>query len=118
MKMNHYNKKKRRKKYKKLWRNTISLNLYNGNFDINLNYVIQKELFNSYGYYYLKKEVEPIFKGFNKKCYSEPQERKSETEDWECEAQTIYHHTSVDEPFVTVDYKAMFEIWLYAKDSY
>jgi hypothetical protein len=71
--VNRYNKKKRRKKYKELWRNTISFNLYNGKFDIALNYIIQKRrkiyeeeiLYNNYGYYYLKKDVEPILKGLD-----------------------------------------------------
>jgi CelD/BcsL family acetyltransferase involved in cellulose biosynthesis len=40
--VNRYNKKKRRKKFKELWRNTISFNLYNRKFDIDLDYVIQK----------------------------------------------------------------------------
>jgi hypothetical protein len=70
--------------------------LYKGKFALDFNYVDQRrrrrfeeeELFNNYGYYYLKKDVKSIFKGFNKKCYSEPRERRSETEDCECEAQT------------------------------
>jgi hypothetical protein len=44
----------------------------------------------------MKKYIEPIYKGFNKKCYSEPPERRSESEDCECEPRTIYHNSNVD----------------------
>jgi hypothetical protein len=78
---NRYAKKKHRKKNKKLWKNIISLNSYNWRSDIYLSYIIQKRkeryeedeiLFNNYGYYYLKKDVEPIFRRLNMQCYSEP----------------------------------------------
>jgi hypothetical protein len=44
----------------------------------------------------LKKDVEPIIKNQNKLCFSEPRERKSGIKDYECEMQTIYHHSTVD----------------------
>jgi hypothetical protein len=53
----------------------------------------------------LKKEVELIIKGQGKKCYSEPSERRSETEDFECQGQTIYHHSNVDKPCAAADTK-------------
>jgi hypothetical protein len=71
--------KKRKKKYKKLWHNTIPLNQYKEKLGIRLIDVIQgrkerykeEELFQFFGYYFARKEVEPIIKGFNKKCYYE-----------------------------------------------
>jgi hypothetical protein len=93
------------------------LNSYNGRIDIDLSYIIQKRkeryeeeeiLFNNYGYYYLKKDVEPIFRRLNKQCYSEPQKRRSETAGCECEAQTIYHLFNVDELLAVTDTKAMY----------
>jgi hypothetical protein len=116
-KKNRYNKKKRRKKYKKLWRNTIPLSLYNGKIGIDLNYIIQRrkiryndeeDLFNNNGYYFVTKEIEPVIKGLSKKCYSELRERRSETEDCECEAQTIYHHSNIDESLAAAGTKAMY----------
>jgi hypothetical protein len=56
------------KKWKNLWANTISLKDYKGKFDIDLNYIInrrearykeEQDLFNQFGYYYLKKEHHP-----------------------------------------------------------
>jgi hypothetical protein len=46
----------------------------------------EENLFNQFGYSYVRREVEPIFKGFNKVCYFEPRERRSESMDCECEA--------------------------------
>jgi hypothetical protein len=53
----------------------------------------------------LKKEVEPIIKDQDKKCYSEPGERISETEDYKCGAQAIYYHFNIDEPCASVETK-------------
>jgi hypothetical protein len=97
-----------------LWNNTIQLSQYNGRNNDDLNYIIQRrknrfeedeEWFNCYGYYYLKKDVEPIINGQNKKYYSEPREYRSETEDSECEWQTIYHHSNVDQSLGAADTK-------------
>jgi hypothetical protein len=80
------------------------LNEYKGILFVDYNHVIQrrrkryeedKSLFEKYGYYYMKKEIEPIIKGFSKKCYSEPREHMSESMDCECEAQTINHQSNV-----------------------
>jgi hypothetical protein len=104
--VNRLYKKKRRKKYKKLWNNTTPLNQYKEKINVDLDFIIQERkhryakeesLFNCYGYYYLKRKVEPVIKDQSKKCYSEPRECRSETEDCECEAQTIYHHSNIDE---------------------
>jgi hypothetical protein len=76
-------KKKRRKKYKKLWNSTISLREYNGRIDIDKNYVVERRkaryefeeyLFNHLGYIYVTKEIDPIIKGKDKICNSEPPE--------------------------------------------
>jgi hypothetical protein len=62
-----------------------------GILEIDFNYVLQRRkvryeeeaiLFQEYGYYYEKKDVEP-------------RERRSESQDYECEAQTIYHYSNV-----------------------
>jgi hypothetical protein len=99
---------------KKLWHNTIPLNQYNGEINVDLKYIIQRrkiryeeeeELFNCYGYYYLMKEVEPIIKCQDNKFYSEPRERRTEKEDCECEAQTIYDHSKEDESCAAADTK-------------
>jgi hypothetical protein len=73
-------KKKRKKRYKKLWRNSITLVDYQGVLEISYEMIQRRRkvraeeenLFNQFGYSYVRREVEPIFKGFNKVCYSEP----------------------------------------------
>jgi hypothetical protein len=105
-------KKKRKKRYKKLWENTIPLVDYRGVLDVNFEMFLrrrekraeeEKRLFEQYGYYYLRDEVEPMFKGFNKLCYSEPRERRSESVDCECEVQTINHQSNVVMPRPAAD---------------
>jgi hypothetical protein len=97
-------KKKRKKRYKKLWRNTIPLVDYRGVLEISYEMIQRRrkiraeeeeKLFMQFGYSYVRREVEPIFKGFNKVCYSGPRERRSESLDCECEAQTINHQSNV-----------------------
>jgi hypothetical protein len=87
---------------------------YKRKINVSLEEIIQKRrtryeekeiLFISYGYYFIKREIEPIIKELRKKCYSEPRERRSETEDCECEAQIIYHHSNIDEPCAASDTK-------------
>jgi hypothetical protein len=96
--------KKRKKSFKKLWRNTIPLTLYRGTLEVSYEFVKRRRkerekeeifLFNPFGYYYAKKEKEPIIKDFNKAFYSEPREGRSESEDCECEAETINHQSNV-----------------------
>jgi hypothetical protein len=97
-------KKKRKKRYKKLWENTVPLTWYRGTFEISYEMVKRRRkeqekeeifLFHNFGYSYVKKERKPIIKDFNKLCYSEPRERRSESVDCECEAQTINHQSHV-----------------------
>jgi hypothetical protein len=97
-------KKKKKKRYKKLWRNTIPLVDYRGVLEVSYELVLKRRkiraveevyLFNNFGFRYVRKEVEPIIKGFNKLCYSELRERRSESEDCEYEAQAIYHHSKI-----------------------
>jgi hypothetical protein len=87
---------------------------YRGVLEVNFEMIIsrrrnraeeEKLLFEQYGYYYLKEEKEPLFKGFNKLCYSGPRERRSESEDCECEAQTIDHQSNVVIPQPAADTK-------------
>jgi hypothetical protein len=65
----------------------------------------EENLFKQFGYTYVRREVEPIFKGFNEVCYSEPRERRSESMDCECEAQTINHQSNVVMPRPAADTK-------------
>jgi hypothetical protein len=96
-------KKKRKKRYKKLWRNTIPLIDYRGNLEISYEMILKRQeirveeevLFNNFGFSYVRKEEEPVVKGLNKLCYSEPRERRFESMDCECEAQTINHQSNV-----------------------
>jgi hypothetical protein len=85
----------RKKRYKKLWRNTIPLIDYQGVLEVNYEMILKRRkiraieednLFNNFGFRYVRKKVEPIIKGFNKFCYYEPRERRSESMDCECEA--------------------------------
>jgi hypothetical protein len=97
-------KKKRKKRYRKLWRNTFLLVDYRGTLEVSYEMVLKRRkiraveevyLFNNFGFRYVRKEVELLIKGFNKLCYSEPRERRSESMDCECEAQTINHQSNV-----------------------
>jgi hypothetical protein len=97
-------KKKRKKRCKKLWKNTIPLVDYQGVLDVSYEMIQRRRiirakeeenLFNQFGYSYVRREIAPIFTGFNKFCYSEPRERRSELMDCECEAQTINHQSNV-----------------------
>jgi hypothetical protein len=97
-------KKKRQKKNKKLWRNTIPLICYRGILETNFEHLMQRRkecnkeevmLFGNFWHYYKRKDIEPIIKNFNKKCYSEPRECRSKSEDCECQAQTIDPQSNV-----------------------
>jgi hypothetical protein len=78
--------KKRKKKYKELWKETISLKEYEGKMQIDQTYVLKRRKIRYiyedlmhliYGYIREgKKEVKIIYKGERKICFSEPRERR------------------------------------------
>jgi hypothetical protein len=65
----------------------------------------EEKLFNQFDYSYVGIEREPIFKGFNKVCYSEPRERRSESVDYEWGAQSINPQSNVVMPRPAADTK-------------
>jgi hypothetical protein len=100
--------KKRRKKYKKNWRNYISLSDYHGKMIINqelafdrskCRYEEEKLLLQSFWHAQLKEnEIKTICKdGRIKICFTKPQERRLEVLDCECGTQAINHLPNLDE---------------------
>jgi hypothetical protein len=83
------------------------LKIYEGTSVVNQEYVLKRReilykfedlIYLVYGYVKSRKDVETIYKGEKKYCFSEPRERKSEVLDCECEVQTINHLSNVDVP--------------------
>jgi hypothetical protein len=113
-------KKKRKKKYMKLWGNCIPLSNYKGIENINVNYMLKRrklrykyEVANwkVFGDEKKKKEKETIYKGQIKSTSIKPRERvdqrNSENSAQRCKEHTFDHDSTVDESLVAAEHVDM-----------